>query len=98
MAAAALGSLWGVTCNQWHDSYFLNCPRGVTILATDAWPEGTVIRTPIHAVICVLCRNLVSLESARTDDNGRTVHEACYLERLLARQAEVTVELKSRET
>jgi hypothetical protein len=56
------------------------------------------MKAPIKAVTCVLCRNLVSLESAKTDHLGRTVHETCYLEQLLARQSEATVELKRPET
>jgi hypothetical protein len=53
------------------------------------------MKTPINAVPCILCRNLVSLESATTDDIGRTIHETCYIEQLLARQAQVTEELNS---
>jgi hypothetical protein len=52
------------------------------------------MKTPINAVPCVLCHNLVSLDSAKTDDLGRTIHETCYIEQLLARQAQATVELK----
>jgi hypothetical protein len=55
------------------------------------------VKTLVDAVPCVLCRNLVSLKSAKTDHLGRTVHEACYFELLLARQAQITEELKSRE-
>jgi hypothetical protein len=55
------------------------------------------MKAPINAVPCVLCRNLVSLAEAKTDDTGRTVHEACYFEQLLLRQAQVTKELKSGE-
>jgi hypothetical protein len=55
------------------------------------------MKTPIRAVRCVLCHNLVLLTQAKTDDMGRTVHETCYIEQLLARQAQATVLLKSRE-
>jgi hypothetical protein len=55
------------------------------------------MKTLVDAVPCVLCRDLVSLKSATTDHLGRTVHEACYFEQLLVRQAQVTEELKRRE-
>jgi len=45
------------------------------------------MQTHPTAVTCVLCRNLVSLETAKADEIGRTVHETCYVERLLARQS-----------
>ncbi len=30
--------------------------------------------------ICPICRAPVSLESAKTDEDGRAVHEDCYVE------------------
>jgi hypothetical protein len=55
------------------------------------------MKAAITAVPCIVCRNLVSLAEAKTDELGRTVHEACYFEQLLARQARGAEELKSRE-
>jgi hypothetical protein len=31
---------------------------------------------------CVICHQPVSLETAKTDERGRTVHEECYLLKL----------------
>lgn len=43
------------------------------------------MNTYLHttAVTCIFCRNLVSLENAKTDELGRAVHETCYVERLV---------------
>jgi hypothetical protein len=32
-----------------------------------------------HLARCNICNKLVSLEFARRDDDGKTVHEGCYL-------------------
>jgi hypothetical protein len=37
------------------------------------------------AVTCVICGKTVSLELARIDENGKAVHEECYMERVKAK-------------
>src|ERR1700747_1672247 len=34
--------------------------------------------------VCSICKQLVRLETAKTDENGQPVHEDCYLQRLMA--------------
>jgi len=44
--------------------------------------------TPVsHVPRCHLCNKLVPLEFAKTDENGRTVHEGCYLLKIRAESA-----------
>ena len=38
-------------------------------------------------VDCSLCRKPMALESSKTDENGRAVHEECYVLRLRLKQA-----------
>ena len=42
--------------------------------------QGTV-------VVCWLCNKEVPLETATTDENGRVMHEECYVLRLHLKQA-----------
>jgi hypothetical protein len=35
-----------------------------------------------HVPRCHICKKLVTLELAKTDEEGRTVHEGCYLLKL----------------
>jgi hypothetical protein len=37
--------------------------------------------------LCFICHTPVELEISKTDENGRAVHERCYLRRLRQRQA-----------
>ena len=32
--------------------------------------------------LCVVCREPVSLEAAKTDDYGQAIHEECYVEKI----------------
>jgi hypothetical protein len=42
-------------------------------------PLKTKIRHPILShTFCAICREPVSLESAKVDEDGRTIHEDCY--------------------
>jgi hypothetical protein len=34
--------------------------------------------------ICSICQQPIKLETAKTDENGKPVHEHCYIHRLLA--------------
>jgi hypothetical protein len=34
--------------------------------------------------ICSVCQQPVRLETAKADENGKAVHEDCYLQRLMA--------------
>jgi hypothetical protein len=37
---------------------------------------------PLRAPICSICHQSVPLSSAKTDEDGSAVHEACYLVKL----------------
>ena len=41
---------------------------------------------PITSPLCFICQTPVELEISKTDENGRAVHERCYLLRLRQRQ------------
>ena len=32
--------------------------------------------------LCVICREPVALETAKTDDDGQATHEECYVEKI----------------
>jgi len=34
--------------------------------------------------VCSICKQSVRLETAKTDENGKPVHEDCYLQHLMA--------------
>jgi hypothetical protein len=38
--------------------------------------------------LCPLCDKPLELETSRTDENGRAVHEHCYIQQLLASRVE----------
>jgi hypothetical protein len=35
-------------------------------------------------LICSICNEPIRLETSKTDENGQSVHEDCYIQRLLA--------------
>lgn len=37
---------------------------------------------PLQTPICPICRKAVPLNSAKTDEDGLAIHEACYLVKL----------------
>ena len=40
---------------------------------------------PLHPIlVCSICREPVGVETAKTDENGKPVHEDCYIQLLLA--------------
>jgi hypothetical protein len=39
---------------------------------------------PFQKITCSICSQSVVLETAKTDENGKPVHEDCYIKRLLA--------------
>jgi len=41
--------------------------------------------------MCCICNKPVKLETAKTDDLGRTVHEGCYLLKLGVKRDETSV-------
>ena len=48
---------------------------------------------------CTICNKPVSLESARTDEDGQCVHEECYVRQLIERNEDVPARLsRSRVT
>ena len=34
--------------------------------------------------ICSVCKQPIRLETAKTDENGKAVHDDCYLQRLMS--------------
>ena len=40
--------------------------------------------------ICLICNEPVVLESSKTDENGKAIHEACYLLKVGLRDATTT--------
>lgn len=54
----------------------------------DARP-GVTPRKPTLPV-CTVCEKEVPLETARADEQGRAIHEACYLLRLQRRSKKLT--------
>ena len=46
------------------------------------------MENPTHPKInCSICGKPVDLETAKTDDDGKAVHEECYVLRLAPKQA-----------
>jgi hypothetical protein len=43
-----------------------------------------VERFPQYAVNCSICHSPVELETAKTNDDGDTVHEECYVLQLVS--------------
>jgi len=41
---------------------------------------------PVFVVMCSLCGKAVSLEECKTDGDGRSVHERCYLDHICTLQ------------
>lgn len=41
--------------------------------------EPLAMQLPVQEINCSICNKPVSLESARTDEAGRAVHQECYL-------------------
>jgi hypothetical protein len=37
---------------------------------------------PLQTPICSICREAVPLNNAKTDEDGKAIHEACYLVKL----------------
>lgn len=46
-----------------------------------------VVRETSERQRCILCDNPVLLSSSKTDENGKAVHEECYLLRMRLRRA-----------
>ena len=40
----------------------------------------------INIPMCALCDKPIALETAKADENGKPVHEDCYIKRLLSDQ------------
>lgn len=47
-----------------------------------------------HAA-CPICRQPVSLERCKTDENGRAIHEDCYVRKICSSIMKETVDLRS---
>jgi hypothetical protein len=39
-----------------------------------------------RVMLCTICNRPITLENAKIDENGRAVHEECYVNQLLAKQ------------
>jgi hypothetical protein len=37
-----------------------------------------------NVLICSFCQQPVAVETSKTDENGRAIHEDCYIQHLLA--------------
>jgi len=48
--------------------------------------EAPLMPEPITSPLCFICHTPVELEISKTDENGRAVHERCYLLRLRQKQ------------
>lgn len=44
------------------------------------------MRKAVANPICAICGKPVSLESAKADENGHTVHEQCYVLKMKVKQ------------
>ncbi len=44
---------------------------------------------------CPICRQPVSLERCKTDENGRAIHEDCYVRKICSSLMNGTVDLRS---
>lgn len=42
---------------------------------------------PAAVVTCVICHKPVPLETAKTDERGKTVHEECYVSKMKLERA-----------
>jgi hypothetical protein len=40
---------------------------------------GPAMSEPISLPVCSICDESVQLETSKTDENGRAVHEECYV-------------------
>ena len=55
-------------------------------------PESQELRPPVsaslhHVLRCTICSQPVPVETAKTDANGRAIHEECYLMSVTAETA-----------
>lgn len=53
----------------------------------NAASAGMRFHSHIQVVRCSICEQPVSLESAKTDEYGRTIHEECYALKMKLKQA-----------
>ena len=50
-------------------------------------PAGSPLRNSSNTVRCSICEKPVSLESAKADEYGRTIHEECYTLKMKLKRA-----------
>jgi hypothetical protein len=50
-------------------------------------PMHQPFKSPPQSVRCSICDKPVSLESAKADEYGRTIHEECYALKMKLKQA-----------
>jgi hypothetical protein len=53
----------------------------------NAASAGRRFHSHIQVVLCSICEKPVSLESAKADEYGRTIHEDCYALKMKLKQA-----------
>jgi len=53
----------------------------------NAASAGMRFHRHLQVVLCSICEQPVSLESAKADEYGRTIHEECYALKMKLKQA-----------
>jgi hypothetical protein len=48
-------------------------------------------------LVCAICREPVSLETAKTDDDGKGVHEECYVQKIVGNNGKLDQGQATRE-
>jgi len=49
-------------------------------------PEVCILDTGVAVPACAICNKSVSLETAKIDEDGQTIHEECYVLRVKREQ------------
>jgi hypothetical protein len=52
-------------------------------------PHRSVHHILSDQLICAICREPVNLETAKTDDGGKGVHEECYVQKIVRNDGEL---------
>jgi hypothetical protein len=68
-------------------------PWGYSLLSQTA-RRGVFVRKAPANPICAICEKPVSLESAKADEHGCTVHEECYVLKIKGKQKETERKLR----
>ena len=71
---------WPPTCNQ----FFRHAPVEF-FSQEDRIMSGSAQPVSEPAVICCICAEPISLETTRTDERGKAVHEHCYVSKTISK-------------